>query len=127
MSPTELFHDIARRKLYPPAWKLKVGWKICPWRSLKTIPNVGDISTWIVTLLAQMQEAFKELIATQEGFNREMAEKLGLWNEREAAEQGIVNPETVEIPCWRHAVISFPHPLTERRPDHTRYAGIKCP
>ncbi|PKM36515.1 MAG: dynamin family protein, partial [Gammaproteobacteria bacterium HGW-Gammaproteobacteria-10] len=25
--------------------------------------------------------------------------------------QGVVNPETVEIPCWRHALISFPHPL----------------
>ncbi len=58
----------------------------------------------------QMQEAFKELIATKQ-VPREMADKLGLWNEREAAEQGIINPETVEIPCWRHALISFPHPL----------------
>ncbi len=60
----------------------------------------------------QMQEAFKELIATKR-VPREMADKLGLWNEREAAEQGIVNPETVEIPCWRHALISFPHHLLQ--------------
>lgn len=59
---------------------------------------------------AQMQEAFKELIATKH-VDRELADKLGLWNEREAAEQGIINPEKVEIPCWRHALISFPHPL----------------
>jgi Dynamin family len=59
---------------------------------------------------AQMQEAFKELIATKQ-VDRDLADKLGLWNEREAAEQGIVNPEKVEIPCWRHALISFPHPL----------------
>lgn len=58
----------------------------------------------------QMQEAFKELIATKR-ISREMADKLGLWNEREAAEQGIINPESVEVPCWRHALISFPHPL----------------
>jgi Dynamin family len=58
----------------------------------------------------QMQEAFKELIATKQ-VDRELADKLGLWNEREAAEQGIINPEKVEIPCWRHAIISFPHPL----------------
>ena len=58
----------------------------------------------------QMQEAFKELVATKD-VNKEIAIKLGLWNEREAAEQGIVNPEKVEIPCWRHALISFPHPL----------------
>lgn len=58
----------------------------------------------------QMQEAFKELIATKQ-VDRELADKLGLWNEKEAAEQGIINPEKVEIPCWRHALISFPHPL----------------
>jgi hypothetical protein len=58
----------------------------------------------------QMQDAFKELIATKQ-VDRELADKLGLWNEREAAEQGIINPEKVEIPCWRHALISFPHPL----------------
>jgi Dynamin family len=58
----------------------------------------------------QMQEAFKELIATKQ-VDRDLADKLGLWNEKEAAEQGIVNPEKVEIPCWRHALISFPHPL----------------
>jgi Dynamin family. len=57
-----------------------------------------------------MQEAFKELVATKL-VDREVADKLGLWNEREAAEQGIINPEKVEIPCWRHALISFPHPL----------------
>jgi len=58
----------------------------------------------------QMQEAFKELVSTKH-VDRDIADKLGLWNEREAAEQGIINPEKVEIPCWRHALISFPHPL----------------
>ncbi len=58
----------------------------------------------------QMQEAFKELVATKK-VSKQMADKLGLWNEREAAEQGIINPEFVEVPCWRHALISFPHPL----------------
>ena len=59
---------------------------------------------------SQMQEAFKELVSVKE-VSRDIADKLGLFNEREAAEQGIINPEKVEIPCWRHALISFPHPL----------------
>lgn len=58
----------------------------------------------------QMQEAFKQLIATKV-VSREVADKLGLWNEHEAAEQGMANATTVEIPYWRHALISFPHPL----------------
>ncbi|HIF53741.1 MAG TPA: dynamin family protein [Methylococcaceae bacterium] len=57
----------------------------------------------------QMQEAFKELAAIKE-VDKEVADKLGLWHEREAIEQG-VDDEKVEIPCWRHALISFPHPL----------------
>ncbi len=63
-----------------------------------------------VTSPTQMQEAFKELVASKE-VPVDVADKLGLWNEQEAAEQGIINPETVQIPCWRHALISFPHPL----------------
>jgi hypothetical protein len=59
---------------------------------------------------AQMQEAFKQLVATKV-VSREAADKLGLWNEHEAAEQGMANATTVEIPYWRHALISFPHPL----------------
>jgi hypothetical protein len=59
---------------------------------------------------AQMQEAFKQLVATKV-VPRETADKLGLWNEHEAAEQGMANATTVEIPYWRHALISFPHPL----------------
>ena len=74
---------------------------------------------------AQMQEAFKELIATKQ-VGRELADKLGLWNEKEAAEQGIVNPEKVEIPCWRHALISFPHPFIERRLDHPGHPWTEC-
>lgn len=60
----------------------------------------------------QMQQAFKELVAVKE-VAREEADRLGLFNELEAAEQGIVNPITVEIPVWRHAMISFPHPLLQ--------------
>ncbi|MGZ8143118.1 MAG: dynamin family protein [Methylosarcina sp.] len=59
---------------------------------------------------SQMQEAFKELVSTKL-VDRRLAEKLGLWNEREAAEQGLLNQDKVEVPKWRHALISFPHPL----------------
>ena len=58
----------------------------------------------------QMQEAFKELVAVKTVSKKE-ADKLGLWNDREAAELGLLNAEEVEVPCWRHALISFPHPL----------------
>lgn len=58
----------------------------------------------------QMQEAFQELVAVKK-VPKEEAHKLGLWNEREAAELGLLDADEVEIPCWRHALISFPHEL----------------
>lgn len=58
----------------------------------------------------QMKSAFQELIAVKR-VSRQTAIELGLYDEQEAAEQGVVIPETVEIPRWRHALISFPHPL----------------
>jgi hypothetical protein len=62
---------------------------------------------------AQMQEAFKALVATKK-VHQTTAEQLGLWDEHEAVSQGILNSEQVEIPCWRHALISFPHPLLKQ-------------
>lgn len=57
----------------------------------------------------QMQEAFQELAATKK-VPLEEAKKLGLYNEDQHPGQAFP-PEAVEIPCWRHALISFPHYL----------------
>jgi hypothetical protein len=57
----------------------------------------------------QMQEAFQELAAVKK-VSYDDAVKLGLYNE-EIHGMGAKTPETVEIPCWRHALISFPHKL----------------
>lgn len=54
----------------------------------------------------QMQEAFRELAATKRVSVAE-ARKLGLYNEDTHLPLG-EEPDTVEIPCWRHALISFP-------------------
>ncbi len=57
----------------------------------------------------QMQEAFQELIAVKR-VSVEDAKRLGLYSDDMNPVGGEV-PESVEIPCWRHALISFPHPL----------------
>jgi len=109
MSPTELFYD-EEGGSYIRLLNIESRLEDISLAELKQTPE-----RWIQIDLdpsspSQMQKAFKELIATKL-VNREIADKLGLWNEREAASQGIVNPEKVEVPCWRHALISFPHPL----------------
>ncbi|AOY02340.1 GTPase [Jeongeupia sp. USM3] len=43
------------------------------------------------------------------------AQRYGLYDASDADQQLIVGSDgTIEIPCWRHAVINFPHPLLEQ-------------
>ncbi len=111
MCPTELFFD-ADEGSYIRLLDIESRYEQTPFFELKK-----DASRWKQIDLdqndpKQMQSAFQELVAVKK-IPREQATKLGLFNELEAAEQGIKNPETVEIPCWRHALISFPHPLLQ--------------
>lgn len=60
----------------------------------------------------KMQEAFQELAAVKK-VPLEEARKLGLYSEDLHPGQSSP-PEQVEIPCWRHALISFPHHLLKK-------------
>ena len=60
----------------------------------------------------QMESALAEIVRTKE-VERDRARQLGLYS-REMHEElhpGDPEPERVEIPVWRHALINFPHPL----------------
>ncbi|MDP1664350.1 MAG: dynamin family protein [Methylobacter sp.] len=109
MSPTELFHD-EKGGNYIRLLNIESRLEDISLAEFKKNPDRWTQIDLDCDSPTQMQEAFKELVATKQ-VARDVADKLGLWNEREAAEQGIINPEKVEIPCWRHALISFPHPL----------------
>lgn len=108
MCPTELFHD--EQGSYIQLLNIETRLEDTSLVEYKQKPDLWKHIDLDCDSPSQMQEAFKALIETKE-VDREVADKLGLWNEREAAEQGIINPEKVEIPCWRHALISFPHQL----------------
>ncbi len=108
MCPTEIFHD--EKGTYIRLLNIESRLEDISLMEYKQIPDRWTQIDLDCDSPTQMQEAFKELVATKH-VDKERADNLGLWNEREAAEQGIINPEKVEIPCWRHALISFPHPL----------------
>lgn len=111
MCPTELFHDDNGGN-YIRLLNIETRLQDISLAEYKTKEESWHQVDLDIDSPTQMQEAFRELIAVKK-VKREVAEKLGLWNERQAAEQGVVNPEEVEIPCWRHALISFPHPLLQ--------------
>lgn len=61
-----------------------------------------------------MINAFKQVSQTKR-VPIEEAQRYGLYHEND--ENNVVtvhNDGTVDIPCWRHAIINFPHPLLEQ-------------
>ncbi len=109
MAPTELFYD-QKDGSYIRLLSIESRLEDISLAEFKKMPERWVHFNLDCNSPTQMQEAFKELIATKK-VDRQLAFKLGLWNEREAAAQGNIMPEKVDIPCWRHALISFPHPL----------------
>lgn len=109
MSPTEIFYD-EKGGSYIELLDIETRLEDISLAELKQQPERWSRFELDCDSPAQMQDVFKQLVATKK-VDREHADKLGLWDEQEAAARGVVSPAQVEIPCWRHALISFPHPL----------------
>ncbi|HVS27427.1 MAG TPA: dynamin family protein [Burkholderiales bacterium] len=113
MCPTELLYDPAREpsiQLLPIETRAKHSstseYKRFPdeWRSLPLNVNSGEA----------MAEAFRQVSETRRA-PLEEAKSYGLYNEDDADQALLVKEDgTMEIPCWRHAIINFPHPLLKQ-------------
>ncbi|HUL12971.1 MAG TPA: dynamin family protein [Methylococcaceae bacterium] len=109
MCPTEIFYDHDGGGSYIRLLSIESRLSDMTLSEYKRHPN-----SWLQIELdskspVQMQEAFQELAATKR-VPLEEAKKLGLYSEDQHPGQAFP-PENVEIPCWRHALISFPHYL----------------
>ncbi len=61
-----------------------------------------------------MTAAFREVSSTK-SVTQEEAEKYGLFDPNSEEDALHVNKDgTIDIPCWRYAIINFPHPLLEQ-------------
>jgi hypothetical protein len=109
MCPTEIFFDQSGTS-YIKLLDIESRYEETSFADLKEDPSRWKKIYLKVDDPAQMQHAFKELLATK-AVSKDKAQEMGLFNEKEAEELGIINPESVDIPVWRHAMISFPHPL----------------
>ncbi|MGQ5524566.1 dynamin family protein [Chitinimonas sp. PSY-7] len=60
-----------------------------------------------------MLDAFQQ-VGMQKRVSVAEATRLGLFDEEDADHKLSVQNGEIEIPCWRHAVINFPHPLLKQ-------------
>src|SRR6476620_9634579 len=111
MCPTEIFYDAAEEPYL----------RLLPIETRNRQEIVSALKRqnveWIKVRLnvesrEEMTEAMKHLVEVK-SVSIEEAKSLGLWSDENTmvSAAAIKGMEKVEIPAWRHAMISYPHPL----------------
>ena len=111
MCPTELFYDAGA--CYMRLLDIETRLEDTPLIEYKKNPAAWTTIELDCDSPEKMQQAYKELLAVKK-VPKEHAKKLGLWNEYEASELGLLDQDDVEVPCWRYALISLSHPLLKQ-------------
>lgn len=109
MCPTELFYDKAENASYIRLLPIETRLEDTSISEHKKQP-INWTSIELNTSSSEaMAEAFREVVRVKKT-DPATAQKLGLYDPER--DKGHLNPDgTVDIPMWRHALISFPHPL----------------
>lgn len=114
MCPTELFYDKNKQQSYIKLLPIETRLSDASLSELKNEESYWTEFPLDVDSPEQMAEAFLEVVKTKEVATEE-AEKLGLYSEElHGGDKNSPAAEKVEIPLWRHALISFPHPLLQQ-------------
>lgn len=113
MCPTELMYDPSK----PPSLQLlpiETRASDATTSEYKNYPTEWSVFEFDIDSGDSMTEAFKQVSKTKRVSAQE-AESYGLYDPNNPDDSMNVNSEgTVEIPCWRYAMINFPHPLLEQ-------------
>jgi signal recognition particle receptor subunit beta len=112
MCPTEIFYDDVRNEAYVRLLPIETRLQDA---TLSQLHN--DTKQWVhypleINSVEQMRAALNEVVQTKM-VTLEEAKHLGLYSQ-ELHPHKEAPPETVEIPKWRHAMISFPHEMLKK-------------
>ena len=113
MCPTELLYDPAK----PSALQLlpiETRSSDATTTEYKRYPEEWKAFEFNIDDSESMVEAFKQVSLTKR-VSVEEAERYGLFDPNSADDAiGLNSDGSIDIPCWRYAVINFPHPLLEQ-------------
>ncbi|RMD78368.1 MAG: hypothetical protein D6809_05965 [Gammaproteobacteria bacterium] len=110
MCPTEIYYDREADEAYIRLLPVETRAEDATLAELKACPERWHHLPLEVNDPARVAEALREVTRTKE-VPLEEARRLGLVPEEPGTE---APPERVTIPAWRHALISFPHPLLQQ-------------
>lgn len=113
MCPTELLYDKSKPSsimMLPIETRLSDATTT----EYKRYPDEWVVAKFDVDNHDSMVTAFKEVSNTK-AVSLEDAEKFGLFDPNSADDALNINKDgTIDVPCWRYAIINFPHPLLEQ-------------
>lgn len=112
MCPTELFYDHEANGPYIRLLPIETRRLDTSLAELKRDPSRWTTLPLDVGSPEQMAAALQEVVKHKSVPTAE-ARSLGLYHEEEVEEAGRA-PGAVDVPVWRHALISFPHPLLKQ-------------
>jgi hypothetical protein len=115
MCPTELFYDRATDSAYVRLLPIETRTEETSIAEYRHDPVYWTTIPLDLSAPEQMEEALHEVIRTKT-VSVDEATRLGLYTEENYPQVGDDAKEAteVEIPMWRHALISFPHPLLKQ-------------
>jgi dynamin family protein len=113
MCPTELMYDAGR----------PIGIELLPIETRERHASTSEFKNypdeWISIAFDpgkpdSMRAAFRNVIATRSASVDE-ARRLGLYDDSDPDQALAIKEDgNIDIPCWRHALINFPHPLLKQ-------------
>ena len=113
MCPTELLYDSSK----PPSLQLlpiETRLSDATTTEYKRYAEEWKVFEFSIDSNDSMVEAFKEVSRTKK-VTQEEAERYGLYDPNNTDDSLNLNKDgTIDIPCWRYAIINFPHPLLEQ-------------
>ena len=113
MCPTELLYD-ASKPTSIAMLPIETRSSDATTTEYKRYPDEWKVIEFNVDNNDSMVAAFKEVSSTKR-VTAEEAEKFGLYDPNSGDDAMSLNKDgSIDIPCWRYAMINFPHPLLEQ-------------
>jgi hypothetical protein len=112
MCPTELFYDEKADTPYIRMLPIETRLEDMSIAEYKQHPDYWTTIELDISSTDALVESFQEIVRTKD-VSVDKAIKLGLYSEDQHKHKD-APPANVEIPMWRHVLISFPHPMLQQ-------------